>query len=173
MIHSITIHYKGAVANDGSFSRAAWLRLIQYAWEQVGRKWHLEMRPKHFTKEGAKEYFYEPRQGESQGTGGKKFWSSYTGQKKRKFGHTLPLVWTGETRDMSRTANITATSRGVRIKYSLPMHVNFTPKGHRHPMVQEFLAVSDRERTELGDLFQITLNRLLRNFHGSSSRRIR
>jgi hypothetical protein len=173
MIHAITIHYRGATVNDGSFRRADWVRLMAYAWEQVGRKWHLEMRPKHFTKQGALEYYYEPRQGEQTGTSGKRFWSSYTGRKLKKFGHTLPLVWSGETRAASGTAKITATSRGVRIAYAgmPPIHM-YKPKTRRRSVQDDFLYVSPAEITELNRHFQIVLARALRSYNRSSTRRI-
>ena len=92
-------------------------QFIKQGMSEAGKLWHVDIRPKHFTNRGATEYGYRPRQGE-RGSGGK-FNSSYTARKLRKFGHTRPLEYTGETKRMSRIVRVVNTSKSVKLRYSL------------------------------------------------------
>jgi hypothetical protein len=42
---------------------------------------------------------------------------SYTGRKLKKFGHTRPLEFSGTARRLVRTASISSTSNGSRVRY--------------------------------------------------------
>lgn len=69
--------------------------VIRESLRDLGEYWHENMLPKHFTKAGAREYNYTPRQGEP--GSGRKFAGSYTKHKLNAKGHTRPLVYSGET----------------------------------------------------------------------------
>jgi hypothetical protein len=120
-------------------------RILKECWSLIGQLWHREMRPKHFTHAGAREYGYTPRSGESARPCSKGFRRSYTGRKLRKFGHTLPLVYTGTSRGLTRTGNITATSKGVRIAMHAPA-LNLRPKGGTINLYDEMTRISQREK---------------------------
>ncbi len=84
-------------------------------YEQAGRWWFQECRPKHFTREAYRLYGYTPRVGEG-GAAVQKMWKgTYTARKLKKWGHTDPLVYGGFTRRITNSATITATSKSVRV----------------------------------------------------------
>jgi hypothetical protein len=120
-----------------------------YVWTLT--HWHREMRPKHFTHAGATEYRYAPRRGER--GGGRRFEGSYTQRKLKKYGHTRPLEFTGESKRASADLKIKATSKGGRCILSTP-RLNY-----RHPDSQvrareEMTRVSDREVAVLARVFE-------------------
>ncbi|MGB0714271.1 MAG: hypothetical protein ACPGXK_00220 [Phycisphaerae bacterium] len=82
------------------------------AFMAAGRFWHRYFRPKHFTAKGAREYGYAPRKGER--GSGRAFKGSYTARKLKRFGHTRPLVYTGESAQLARIMDVRGTSRGSR-----------------------------------------------------------
>jgi hypothetical protein len=84
-------------------------------WEDTGQSWHREMLPKHFTRAGATEYGYKPRQGERGGETDRGFRRSYTGRKLKVMNHTRPLVWSGEAQRLTRLRDVRATSKGAKI----------------------------------------------------------
>jgi hypothetical protein len=134
------------------------------------------MRPKHFTHEGAQEYGYTPRSGEAGGTSSKDFFRSYTGRKQRKFGHTLPLVYTGELREMSKTANIQPTASGVHVALSRANKANWHNPNSQIDMRDELTRVSDEEAKLLAEVHAETTERLLAkictiqtNFYGMNA----
>lgn len=93
-------------------SRGAWNKGLIQAWEAAGRFWHQEILPKKFTHAGATEYGYQGRT------------PQYTRRKLRKFGHTYPLVYTGELkRQALRTEDIRSTARGVKIVIHGPAYL--------------------------------------------------
>lgn len=133
------------------------------AWATTGQYWHKHMRPKHFTKQGAAEYGYLKRKGEGQ-EGTKFYHRSYTGRKLRKFGHTNPMVYTGESLQMSRMRDVRSTGKGARV-------VMHTPKLNlRHPksrirMPLELRIISRGEAKELAEVFDADLDKRLANVH--------
>ena len=91
---------------------------LRYAYAHVANWWHKHALPLHFTKRGAQKYQYEKRQGERAG-GGRRRKGSYTARKIKKHGHSLPLVYTGFARMLSRMRNIRATGKGARIRIAV------------------------------------------------------
>ena len=80
--------------------------------------------------------------------GTKAFWGSYTGRKLRKFGHALPLVFTGQTRDRARMATIQVTTNRGQIRYSVNA-LNFNPWTR-----DEFISLTPAEVATLGQTFE-------------------
>lgn len=122
--------------------------MLKAAWEETGVHWHRSMRPKHFTHAGAREYGYTPRKGERGAAGTKGFRQSYTGRKLKRFGHTLPLVYTGESRELTRIRDVRATSKGVRIVMNAPK-LNFRSRHSTINMRDEMTRISAGEAREL------------------------
>lgn len=145
---TIRLRYTGAVPGTVNLNQRAWNRVVRDCWMKVGKMWHKHMAQKHFTKAGAREYEYTPRKGEESGVSSKAFWRSYTGRKKKAKGHTLPLVWSGETRSRARTARIeayaTRRKSGVRISLNLPALNRLSRKSNIN-MREEMTTVSARE----------------------------
>lgn len=167
------VKYTGPVPGM-TMGRREFGRLLAFTWKQLGQEWYDEFRMKHFTGEGAREYGYQPRKGQQKGSGGKEFWSSYTGRKKRQFGHTDPLVFSGETRDMVRREKhprISSTRNGCKVFVRAPK-LNW-----RHPkssirMADEMRTVSRGEEDYLVEFFNTQIERRLRTYKRQVRKRI-
>lgn len=125
--------------------------IIRESLRDVGDYWHDNMLRKHFTKAGAREYQYTPRQGEP--GSGRAFKGSYVSRKIKTQGHSLPLVWSGETRDqLLRTKSIEArcSQRGERayviVRLNAPQLNRNNSKIKKH---EEIRRVSQPELREL------------------------
>lgn len=116
----------------------------------LGVHWHEKMRPKHFTKAGAREYGYEKRKGE--GSTGRGFWKSYTGRKQKKFGHQRPLEWSGESKQRTEHREITATAKRVRVYLRAPAF-NFQNRHSNIKMAEEMRTISGPEQRQLSQMF--------------------
>lgn len=163
------IKYQGAVPR---LAQRELRRLLRDSFEDAGVFWHRMFRRKHFTKAGAREYGYTPRKGEQAGRGSKAFRRSHTGRKLRQFGHTLPLVFTGQSRQLTRIRDIRATSKGVRIVMRAP-GLNRRPRGGRINLREEMTRVSIRERDALVKRFDRQLGTKLRRLKASETVTIR
>jgi hypothetical protein len=103
--------------------------ILKSCWEAVGMHWHLKMRPKHFTQAGAAEYGYTPRKPSYEAkkkraamtanVHGRKAAGTWNDNSRAR-GEANPLVWTGESREATRIANVAATKNGVRIIMNAP-----------------------------------------------------
>ena len=131
--------------------------ILKEAWYDPGKEWHENLRPKHFTKEGEREYGYEPRSGEESGQSGKAFWRSYTGRKLKKFGHTLPLVYSGDLRDRSRVARIENNPTGVKVVLTRANKANFHNPHSNIDMRAELTRISIDEAHQLTDVLESSL----------------
>lgn len=112
----LVFHFDITRVGAGRINQRVWRGIKRRVWRSTAEYWLDEILPKHFTTAGAKEYGYEPRQGEGGGTGAKDYWSSYTGQKQRKKGHRRPLEWSGTLKAESRSSRIQATPNGATIR---------------------------------------------------------
>ena len=136
--------------NVGRSLRDAYVAASVPTWEDAGRQFHLKLRDHRFSHRHATEAGYTPRQ------------AKYTKQKFRKFGHTYPLQWSGETRRLVATARITARAGtgqinnqgGVKIAYPGARKLNFRNPHTDINMADEFRRVTDRETTTLGQTWQ-------------------
>src|SRR5687767_8112515 len=81
---------------------------------KIGNYWHQTHLPEHFKNSAKSRYpeVYKPRRRERDNEHPKGFHRSYTGKKLRRFGHTLPLVFTGESRRLAQIRDVRATSKG-------------------------------------------------------------
>ena len=151
------IRYTGATPK---LAKRVLRQVTKTAFLNVGIFWHKQFRPKHFTKAGAREYGYEPRKGESGNPHRRGFRRSYTGIKLRRFGHTRPLVWTGESQRLTQLRDVRATSKGVRIVLRAPTF-NRRSKHSRIDMRAELTTVSARETKQIVRLFGRLVERQL------------
>lgn len=106
----------------------------------MGELWHLRFFPKHFTHRGATEYGYTKRN------------ARYERFKYKKFGHTYPLVFTGNSRTRASSPRIVATAKRGEARVRVIMHaptLNLTPKGGRINLRKELTTVSLAEAEEL------------------------
>jgi hypothetical protein len=156
----IKINEYGCVPSDLALNQREWNRLKTLAWTLVGEHWHEKMRPKHFTRQGAQEYNYQPRT------------EKYAIRKAVKYGQSEPLVYTGETRDLSQEKNIHATNKGVRVTFPSLRKLNQYKPTSGIDLTEEFQTVSQEEIEELTELWVHQMENFLRGFRGGGVRTI-
>lgn len=123
-------------------------RIHKEMWRALGEHWHRYQRPKHFTRAGAAEYAYAPRSGDPGRPHPKGFFRSYQGRKQRRFGHMLPLVYTGLSRNLTRLRDVRPTGKGVRVVMRAPA-LNLRPRGGHIHMRDELTTISQRDAKAL------------------------
>ena len=123
------------------------------AYQAIAEKHHEENTAKRFTKEHALAAGYRKRAGEEHPFGSKAFWTSYTGRKLKKHGHTLPLVFSGATRARARMATIVVTTNRGQLKYQVNA-LNYQPWTR-----DEFIKILPAEAKELGQHWDQIYNR--------------
>lgn len=123
-------------------------RVQKDAFHGIGARWHKEFLGKHFENSAYSRYpgVYQPRKGER--GSGRHFKGSYTAKKLRMFGHTRPLVYTGESLRLAKIRDVRATSKGAAVRLK-SRKLNF-----RHPKskVKMSLEVRAFNRAEILDL---------------------
>jgi hypothetical protein len=147
-IFSLQLTYRGYPP-----SKRQWNGYIKHVFERVGLEWHQQFYDHHFTHEGARDYGYIKRKGELQTD--KKFGRSYTGRKKAKYGHTLPLRFSSLSYNLGKVAKVQATSKGGKVV--LPQGYN-----RKHPKTQinmrdEVTRVLPREMDHLRRIADLAL----------------
>jgi len=131
-------------------SRKRWRAILAEAWHRVGTHWHRYILPKHFTHRGATEYRYAKRS------------DKYTTRKFQKFGHTYPLVWSGNLKRMAMgMRDVRATSKGVRIVLRVPPYIyQFRGDDRGVYPAQELRAVSGADAREIERTLNIHISHL-------------
>lgn len=136
--------------NVGRSLRKAYGEASEPSWEETGRKFHHQYRPKRFTHKHAREAGYMKRK------------PGYEKVKFRRFGHTYPLVFSGEVKRLVATARIKSrkgtgqagNQGGVQVLYPGARKLNLRHKDSEIRMNQEFTRVTDHEATLLGLYFE-------------------
>lgn len=101
-----------------------------------GEYWHKNYRRRHFHVRAFTYYSYAPRS------------RKYDRYKRKKLGHTHPLVFTGVSRNLSEGKTIRATPQKVDV--IMPTRAfNFRPKNSRVDMRREFTQINREEEHEL------------------------
>lgn len=160
MIGHIELRERGTVPRGMRKKLNAFLK---EAWHEAGVFFHEELSPKRFTKEHAREARYMKRKGENLPHGSKRWKRSYYGKKYlSKFGggrnRADPLVYTGETRQAMKRASISATAKGVRVRYPGGRGLNRKHPRSRIRMYLEFIRVLPRETELIADGIDATLD---------------
>lgn len=144
-ILAITIRERGAVPRSMAKQHR---QASRQAYQEIAEQHHRENTPNRFTKQHGQAAGYRKRKGEDLQFGTKAFWGSYTGRKLRKFGHTLPLVWSGQTRDRARLATIQVTTNRGQLRYSVNA-LNYNPWAR-----DEFTTLTAPEVQALGQTWE-------------------
>ena len=144
--------------------RRAMPGLLRSAYVSALTLWHTEFRPIHFTKRAASRYRYTPRAGQRAPRGSKAYQRSYTARKQREKGHTLPLVYTGQSRRLAQLRDIRATSKGGRVK------IHARGLRRRHPksrinMAKEMTRLIPTEKRAMIEAFGKRVSRGVRALH--------
>jgi hypothetical protein len=106
----------------------------------MGQYWHQHFFRKHFTHRGATEYGYTKRN------------PHYEFRKYKKFGHTYPLVYSGQGRTDASSPRIVATATRAEARVRVIMHApvfNFKNPHSNVNMRRELTTVSQAEAQEL------------------------
>lgn len=135
-------------------------RIQKASFFKIGTHWHRAYLPLHFKNAAMTRYpgVYQPRQGQRGNEHPKGFNRSYTGRKLRRFGHTLPLVYTGESRRLANIRDVRATSNGSRVVIHA-RKFNFKNPHSRINMREEITVINAAEENDLGGVFDGTFQR--------------
>lgn len=169
------VSYHGAVPSELGLSQRKFNDIKRNAWYHVGKYWMAHFRRKHFTHAGAREYGYLPRKGQAGNTHPKGFWASYCGQKQKQKGHTLPLVWSGESREKSKAARIHATATAKKSRCRIVLNVptlNYKNPHSQIDMRAEMTRISEREMQILAKEYEKHIDMQLQMFGGLQTIRI-
>ena len=164
MLSAIKVTERGTVPRK---LRKAMNAATKEAWADTGKEFHTEFRDKRFTPEHAREAKYYKRRGEKLPEGSKGWKRSYYGIKYRsaKMGggrnRADPLVKSGETRSLVRSASISSTSKGVKVRYAGARKLNYRNPKSRIRMNEEFVRITDKEEKSLANSFDEKLNEYL------------
>lgn len=128
----------------------AFLGLVKWANGMVVQRWHRHRLPVHFTHRAKAMYGYREREG------------GHEDRKKRRFGHTLPLVFTGASKAaMLSQVRVTSSARGAR-GYLFPEKYFWMRFGETHPdKPDEVTRVTEREVQALAKFHERLVTRRL------------
>lgn len=119
-----------------SMTKREFNSILRELYRELGEHWHRRFRPKHFTHRGFREYGYTHRS------------RQYQIRKQKRLGHNLPLVFSGRSRELSKSKRVIARAANGRAHSRVTMPVrafNFRPRGSQVDMVKEFTTVSVQE----------------------------
>jgi len=126
-----------------------WNNLKKEAWRATGVYWHVNIVKKHFTRRGAREYGYTPRQKHYE------IWKAMT------TGQTEPLVFSGELREACRTAGIHPTGKSVRVTLPNAQKANLQSPKSDVNMRAELTRFSDEDIEVLTNVWEDAFEKLL------------
>ena len=159
MITSANLDYKKFKLLDPTLGKRVFNNAVATSLAEAAAEWHRSYLPKHFTRAGAQEYGYKARKGEKMSPGQRGYTRSYAYRKLKAFGHQDPLVFTGETKQLSRMRKIVYTSKQAKVV--LPRKLNWKHPKSQISMRDEITAVSQPELDALRELAQETVARIL------------
>jgi hypothetical protein len=165
----IAINLEVPDALDALLSRRRRGHVLKQVYQAIGQRWGEEYLPKRFTPE-QKKYNFEPRAGQQSGMAGKQFWRSYTGRKKKKYGHTLALVYSGESARRAQNFRVTATRNGAKVTVPAPA-LNYRSPHSSINMADEVRTVTPDEQRALAAYGTRILTRTVRELTGRRTRR--
>ena len=147
-------------------------QIMKRVYTAIGQRWGQEFLPQHFDAR-QKQYTLAKRAGQQTGLAPKEFWKSYTGRKKRKYGHTLALVWTGESKRRAQRFKVHAVGQGRNQGATVTVP---TPTLNRKPggldMAAEVRQVLPSERANLAAYGQRTMQNILREMTRRNQRKL-
>lgn len=159
MIELIQIKERGPTPRG---MQRTWNASSKVAFLEAAEFFDDHLRDRRFTHTHARAAGYKRRKGELQPEGSKSFRRSYTGRKKRQFGHTRPLEFSGKTRDRLRSGGRrTSTSKGARISYHQASVFNFRHPKSQIDMAAEFRTILPEENQQLALAYDRRLDREL------------
>lgn len=147
MTLNIRVTERGAVPRR---LRKVYTNAAAVAWKSAGTLFHSDMRDNRFTEEHARKARYITRS------------PKYQKQKERRWGHTRPLEFSGETRNavsLVKMSSFGGKSKGIRLAYPGARKLNFRGKGSQIRMSEEFRRLIVSEKRQLAEQFDKTLGK--------------
>ena len=157
---------------------------VRLGTEAAVTEWHADIMPEHFTVAGGKKYAYQPRKGDNEPprilrSSGKLAGrtvrnNAYSWEKRRRFGHNKPLVYTGASEQDAKSA-VKVSSRkkagaaGVveasAAMPNLPKYFYQRRKDHNAPDKPAELtrALPEEERRLAVTVERVAMHRMLQN----------
>ena len=127
---AVKIEYKGFIPK---MPRRDQNNILRGSYEDLGEHYRGTNLPRHFTIQGARSRRYSQRTAE------------YRKRKNRLFGHNLPFVWTGKTRDRALSSLTRIVARAKKGVGTVELRVN-APALNFHPNYRkEFERVAPQE----------------------------
>ncbi len=153
---ALRVKYSGMpalIARGKGVARRELRNLLTDAYIHIGRTWHRDIRPKHFTNRASAVYHYAARQGEAGNPDPHGFKSSYTGRKLHIAKHTRPREMTGQSRmQTAARAMIAATSKSARVTMNVG-NLSWPHPSGRINMAAELRRLSTDDQTTLSREF--------------------
>lgn len=159
MMGAILVKYQGAVPSNMP-RREFNNEILKPSWEATGKYFHSRMLPERFTEKGARLLNYPPRS------------RAYNERKRKKFGHTRPLVFTGEAEALAKIQDVRATSKGVRIINHARKLQNLINLKRRARMADEVRRIAPSERDELVRVLNREVDKRLKAYKRQSTSRV-
>ena len=126
----------------------------------AGEHWHKKFRKRHFETSAFDRYRYTKRS------------KKYNRLKKRKLGHTKPLVFTGVSQRLSQGKTIRETPKKVDVV--MPTRAfNFKPPNSQVMMRDEFTQISQDEAREIDSRMEKGLTKTFVGWKGKRVTRVR
>ena len=133
-------------------------KFLKLAVADGAQLWVDKFIPKHFQKAATRRYGYKPRKGMEFARGTKEFRDSYSGNKLRVKGHLIPLVFSGETRDLAKASTVKPIAKRAEVR---------TPArglNRKHPasainMRDEFQTILPVEHVEMAARMELRFQR--------------
>jgi hypothetical protein len=123
--------------------------------------WHRTYLPKHFKANAAAVYKYEPRD------------FIYNRLKRKRHGHTKPLVWSGDgSAAAMRQIRPAGTSKRARGLMPGTQVFNFGGRANMPPMREEVTRTRANERRKMAQVHGQVVQQTLQKLHFSKTRRI-
>ena len=135
------IPIKQIITRKGSgFDAKTWRGFLKKGWLFAGRNWHKVALPKHFEKSAVDEYGYQKRT------------RAHMIRKASKFGHQLPLVFSGRMeREVLRIVDVRETAKMARVVLHGPPHLHAYRKDLNAPdLAKELKTVSKKDADVVG-----------------------
>ncbi len=127
--------------------------VLKAGFTNQGEYWHRNYRKKHFSNLAYGEYGYQRRT------------AGYNKRKQKYFGHNLPLVFTGQSRDLSQSKNVRSTKKECVV--TMPVRAfNFKRTPSSPDLQKEFRTVSASEQKILDDRME---NHIVKSLSRSKS----
>lgn len=135
-------------------------RIKKESWHDTGSHFHRKFLALRFTKEGGRKLKYAKRKGEGIPRSDPRYARSYTGRKERQMGHTNPMVFTGESKQLARIRDVRSTSKGARVVLQA-RKLNFRNPKSKIRMNVEIRRITKDEADLLAQFFDDKLDQKL------------